>query len=92
MDTLRGKNGNKYLVFDSADKNKEVPKKYNELWDGIKNEIQTINIGKTSKYGKDFMKIKFDSDDDLPLNKQLKFRTMTIVVRSVFEDEDKFCP
>ena len=38
------------------------------------------------------MKIKFDWDDDLPLNKQLKFPTMTIVVRSVFEDEGKFYP
>ena len=37
------KNGNKYLVFDSTDENKEVLKKYRELWDGIKNEIETIN-------------------------------------------------
>ena len=39
-------NGNKYLVFDSTDENKEVLKKYTELWDGIKNEIKTINGGK----------------------------------------------
>ena len=52
----------------------------------IKNELETINAGKKSEYGKDFMKIKFDSDDDLALNKQLKFLTMTIVVRSVFID------
>ena len=44
-------NGNKYLVFDSTqlhstDGNKEVLKKYTELWDGIKNEIKTINGGK----------------------------------------------
>ena len=39
-------NGNKYLVFDSTDENKEVLKKYTELWDGIKNEIETINGGK----------------------------------------------
>ena len=38
------------------------------------------------------MKMKFDSDDDLPLNKQLKFPTVTIVVRSVFEDEGKLYP
>ena len=38
------------------------------------------------------MKIKFDSDYNLPLNKQLKFPTMAIVVRSVFEDEGKFYP
>ena len=40
------KNGSKYLVFDSTDENKEVLKKYTELCDGIKNEIETINDGK----------------------------------------------
>ena len=39
-----------------------------------------INGGKAGKYSKDFMKIKFDTDDDLPLNKLLKFPTMTIVL------------
>ena len=38
------------------------------------------------------MKIKFGSDNDLPLNKQLKFSTMTIVVRSVFEYDGKYYP
>ena len=39
------------------------------------------------------MTVKFDSDDDdLPLNKQLKFPTMTIFVRSAFEEEGKFYP
>ena len=41
---------------------------------------------------KDFMKIKFDSDDNLLLNKKLKFPTMTIIVRSVFEEDGKFYP
>ena len=67
------------------------------LWDGIKNEIETINGGKTSEcssseYDKDFMRIKFDTDDDLPLNKTLKFHTMTIVARSVFEEDGTFYP
>ena len=74
------KNGSKYLVFDSTDKNKEVLTKYTELWNLIKNEIETINGGKAGKYSKDFMKIKFDTDDDLPLNKLLKFPTMAIVL------------
>ena len=39
-----------------------------------------------------FQKIKFDSGDDLPLNKQLKFPTMAIVVRFVFQEDDKFYP
>ena len=46
---IKEKSGSKYLVFDSANKNNEVLEKYNELWDGIKNEIETINVGKTSK-------------------------------------------
>ena len=59
-------------------------KKYTELWDGIKNEIETINGGKEGEYGKDFMKTKFDTDDNLPLNELLKLHMLTIVVRSVF--------
>ena len=38
---------------------------------------------------KDYMKIKFNSDDNLPLNKQLKFHNMTITLRSVFEEDGK---
>ena len=63
-----------------------------ELWDEIKNEIKIINGGKEGQYGKDFLKTKFDTDDDLLLNKLLKFPTMTIVVRFVFEDDGKFYP
>ena len=74
------KNGSKYLIFNSTDKKKEVLKKYIKLWNGIKNEIETINESKKSEYGKDFMKIKFDTDDNLPLNKTLKFHKMTIVL------------
>ena len=40
-------------------------------------------------YVKDYMKIKFNSDDDLPFNKSLKFHNMTIIVRSVFEEDGK---
>ena len=82
---IEEKNGNKYLIFDSVDENKEVLKKYADVWDGIKNKIKAINGGKENDYGKDYMKIKFNSDDDLPLNKPLKFHVMALIVRSVFE-------
>ena len=39
-----------------------------------------------SEYKRDFMKIKFNSDDNLPLNKMLKLCMLTVIVRSVFED------
>ena len=38
------------------------------------------------------MKIKFNSDDDLPLNKLLKFHAMTIIIRFVFEEDGKLYP
>ena len=59
---------NKYLTLVSTDKNKEVLTKYTELWDEIRNSIENIN-NMSGEYGKDFMKIKFDSDDSLPLKK-----------------------
>ena len=86
---LKKKNGNKHLIFDSVDENKEVLKKYADVWDGIKNKIKAINGDKENDYGKDYMKIKFNSDDDLPLNKPLKFHAMTIIIRSVFKEDGK---
>ena len=83
---------NKYLIIDSTDKNKEVLKKYTKLWDGIKYLIKTINSGKEGKYGKDFMKIKFNSDDNLHLNKTLKLHNITIVIRSAFEEDGQSYP
>ena len=97
MDISKKKNGSKYLVFDLVNKNNEVLQKYNELQDEIKNEIETINGGKRSKdssaeYDEDFMKIKFNSGDNLPLNKTLKLHNMTIVISFVFEKHGKFYP
>ena len=43
---IEEKNERKYLAFDSTDENREVLKKYAELWNGIKNEIETINGSK----------------------------------------------
>ena len=67
-------NRNKYLTFASTEKNKEVLKKYRELWNGIKYLIECNSI-KADEYEKDFMKIKFNSDVNLPLNKKLKLQT-----------------
>ena len=89
--SVEEKNNSKYLVFDFTDENKEVLKKYRELWDGIKNEIET-NGSKKGEHGKDFMKIKFNTDDNLPLNKPLKLHLLTILVRCIFQEDDKFYP
>ena len=86
---IEEKNESKYLDFDPTDEKKELSKMYKELWKWIKNEIETINAGKRGEYGKDFMKIKFDTDDILQLNKLLKLHLLTIIVRSIFEEDGK---
>ena len=58
----------------------------------LKIKQKTINGGEQNDYGKDYMKIKFNSDDELPLNKPLKFHSMTIIIRSVFEEDGKLYP
>ena len=78
---IEEKGVNKYLIFDSTDENKELLKKYNDVWNGIKNKIEEVSSGECD-YEKDYMKIKFNSDDGLPLNKPLKFHAMTIIIRS----------
>ena len=88
---IEEENGNKYLIFDSVDENKEVLKKYADVWDGIKNKIKAIN-GDERDYGKDYMKIKLNSVDGLPLNKLLKFHIMTIIIRCVFSEDGKLYP
>ena len=86
------KNENKYLVLDDVNENKEVSKKYEEVWEGVKKEIETINGGEKIEYGKDLKKIRFESNDDLPLNKPTKLRLLTIIIRSVFSENSKFYP
>ena len=48
------KNGYKYLILVDVNENKEVSKKYEEIWDGIKKELETINGSKKIEYWKDF--------------------------------------
>ena len=83
---------NKYLSFASSDNNRDVLKKYIKLWHEVKYHIQTINDDEFDEYSKDYMKIKFDSDDNLPLNKILKFSVLTIIIRHVFEKDGKYYP
>ena len=79
------------MVFDSTDENKELLKKYNDVVNGIRDKIKEISSGEFN-YKKDYMKIKFNSDDNVPLNKPLKFHNMTITIRSVFEEDGKLYP
>ena len=88
---IEKENGNKYLNIALTDNNSKVLKKYAEVWRGIKDKIEKIN-GSVGEYGKDYMRIKFDSHNSLPLNAVLKFCVLTIVIRSIFGKDGKYYP
>ena len=66
-------------------------KKYKDIFNGIIGKIKEVSSDECY-YEKDYMKIKFNSDDNLPLNKPLKFHNMTINIRSVFKEDGKLYP
>ena len=88
MDTLK-KTMEKNLIFASTNKSKEILEQYTELWDGIKNLIEKVN-NKPGEYEKNFMKIKFNWDDNLHLNEMLTLHNLRVIVRSVFQEDGKY--
>ena len=79
------KNDDKYLILNSN-------KKYEEVLSEIKPEIKTINGGKELFYEKDYAKIGVNTDDNVPLNKQLKFPSLIIIIRFVSEKGEELYP
>ena len=67
-------------------------KRYDKVFSGIKKEIETINRGKELFYEKNYAKNGVNTDDDIPLNKQLKFPTLTIIISCNFQNGKKLCP
>ena len=63
-----------------------------KFFSGIISEIKTLNGGKELFYEKNYSRIGINTDDDLPLNKQLKFPTLTIIIRCVFQEGEKLYP
>ena len=82
---FKEKNIEKYLILD-------LTEKYEEVFSGIISEIKTLNGGKELFYEKNYARIGINTDDDLPLNKQLKFPTLTIIIRCVLQNGKKLYP
>ena len=69
-----------------------MTEKYEEVFFEIKWKIETINGGEKLLYEKHYAKIGVNTDDNVPLNKQLKFPWLTIIVRCVFQNGKKLYP
>ena len=69
-----------------------MTEEYKEVWLGIKSEIKKLNGGKELFYEKNYARIGINADDNLPLNKQLKFPTLVIIIRCIFQKGEKLYP
>ena len=81
MGYFKEKYSEKYLVLNSTEK-----------YDEVKKEFETINGGKELIYEKSYARIRVNTGDDIPLNKPLKFQTLTIIIRCVFQEGEKLYP
>ena len=92
LDAYIGRSGeNRYLIFALTGKNKLMLKNYMEFWNEIKERIELIS-GDKVKYSKYFMKIRFESNDDLPLGKIINVPVCVIIESSTFKENNKYYP
>ena len=82
-------NKSKYLTLVPTNDTKEKIKKYEELWSKIRYLIRS-RTKNSEDYDENYMKIKFNSDDELPLNKTIEIPIMIIVVRDSFHENKKY--
>ena len=89
--SISGKNSVKYLTIE---KGNSVLKKYDQVFSGIKHHIRKIDdyevVYNTVVYNND--KIKFLSEDSIPLNKLIYFPTLAVVIRGAFKQNGVFYP
>ena len=82
---FKEKYGEKYLIIDSTEK-------YEEVFSGIRSEIERISSGEELFYQKNCAKIGVNTDDNLPLNKHLKFSRLAIIIRCILQNGKKLYP
>ena len=85
----KGKGDNVWclIIFVDAD----VLRKFANIWKNIRAKIEE-NTGGIVQYDKHCMKIKFESNDNLPTDNIINMHQVTIIIRSNFAQNDKFYP
>ena len=76
--------GDKYLII--SPENVDTIQKYQEVFDRLKEIIKKINdYSQPIKYYENYMKIKFNADNNIPLNKIIYLPIITVTIRSITE-------
>ena len=92
IDDLKGyfeeNNNNKYLTMIFKSKSQKMM--YTRIWEEIKKNFNEVD--EFSNYDKNYDVISFDTDDILSLNSIINIYSITIIIKSVFKDNNKFYP
>ena len=83
----KGKDDAWYLVISD----KDVYKKLVDIFESIKNKI-TEKTWDALEYDKDYMKIKFESNNIFPTDKDVNIYAATIIIRAIFAQDGKYYP
>ena len=86
----KGKSDNVWqlIIYGDAD----VLRSFANIWKSIRAKIEKNTDGIVVQYDKDYMKIKFESNDNLPIDNIVNMHQVTIIIRSVFAQNGKFYP
>ena len=85
-------NDKKYLNISITPANGDILLAYEKMWNNIRKGIKEVNDGKDVEYDKNLKRIKFECDDDLPLNKLLKLHGLVLIIRHVIEINEIYYP
>ena len=77
------------MTQDPTNKSKDTLKRYEEIWNKMRDLITSITKN-SDYYDEKYMKIKFNSDDDLHLKKKIKLCNMTLVFWVVLYEDSKY--
>ena len=66
-------------------------RKVSNIWKSIRAKIEE-NTGGIAQYDKDYMKIKFESNDNLPIDNIVNMHQVAIIIRGAFAQNGKFYP
>ena len=58
----------------------------------LKKKLKKLMVEKSYFMKRNYARIGVNTDDDVPLNKPLKFPTLTIIIRCVFQEGEKLYP
>ena len=80
-------------IMEINPENGNIMQKYQEFFDGIKEIIKKLkDYSQPIRYDDNYMKIKFNTDDNIPLNKIIYFPRIAIIIRSVTQKDGKYYP